>query len=238
MTEISISTAIFDTWPTFHRGLVVAHHINNRHIDPDLVAALNSACEGASSSPIDLKTDPRVIDWDDAHRAFNSNPNRFPPAHKALQKRVQKPGVALNPISAIISIMNYNSIYDVIPVGGDDLHGIPNKVELKIAEGDEVFVPLGQSDIIENPEPGEVIYWHPESRRIMCRRWNWRNSHTTRITEETVSMIMNVDGIGDNAEQRARQTTARIAEMMQQYCQADVTTSILSSQQPVFQMDD
>ena len=233
MNELSVHSAIFETWPSFRRGLVVARNVNNREIDPQLVAALNTACDQASANPVDLKTDERVVAWDEAHRAFNSNPNRFPPAHKALQKRVQKPGVVVPPISAIIAIMNCNSIADVIPVGGDDLASIQPKAELTLATGDEIFVPLGQPDDIEHPEAGEVIYWHPQSKQLMCRRWNWRNAHTTRITEDTASIVMNVDGIGSGSETRVIDTRDRIARMMQAYCGAEVSVDLLSPQNPV-----
>ncbi|NKB63092.1 MAG: hypothetical protein GKR95_13550 [Gammaproteobacteria bacterium] len=228
MLNISVHDSIFQTWPTFCRGLVIAHNIDNRHIDPELIEQLNDTCEQASAEPVDLKVDSRIMDWDNAHIAFESNPNRFPPAHKALRKRVQKPGVVLNPINAVISIMNICSIADVIPVGGDDLGAIAGAVELIPATGEEIFVPLGQPDVVEHPEPGEIVYWHPMSKQVMCRRWNWRNSHTSRILETTTSMVMNIDGIGENSQARASQTRDRVAEMLKKYCKADVKTGLIS----------
>ncbi|NKB77942.1 MAG: hypothetical protein GKR96_13140 [Gammaproteobacteria bacterium] len=232
MYKINIHMTIFETWPTFCRGVIIAHNIDNRHVAPELMAELQAVCEQASEESIDLKMDNRIVDWDHAHIAFGSNPNRFPPAHKALRKRVQKPEVSLNPISAVISIMNVNSIRDVIPVGGDDLDTIPDTVELKRATGDEVFVPLGQPDTVEHPEPGEVIYWHSDTGQVMCRRWNWRNSHVSRISESTTSMLMNIDGLGEGSEARALKTRNHVAEMLKQYCKADVTLDLLSKENP------
>ena len=136
---------------------------------------LNRAISQAAQAPIDLKTDPLAAVWNDAHRQFGSNPNKFPPAHCALLKRVQKPGARIPFINKVVAIMNINSIRDITPVGGDDVIRANGSLELRYADGGENFAPLGSPDINEQPVAGEVIYVVPESKVVMCRRWNWRN---------------------------------------------------------------
>jgi lysyl-tRNA synthetase class 2 len=107
---------------------------------------------------------------------FGSNPNKFPPAHNALLKRVQKKGAKIPFINKVVAIMNYNSITDKIPVGGDDVIRAAGNLELCYTDGSETFTPLGNPGIIEHPEPGEIIYMVSNNKDVMCRRWNWRNS--------------------------------------------------------------
>ena len=237
MPEIRINKKIFEQYPTFRRGIVVARNIDNQEPSREIEDILNDAVSTAALQPVDLKTDPRTLTWNDAHRQFGSNPNKFLPAHCALLKRVQKPDVQLPLINKVVAIMNINSIRDVIPVGGDDVLRAAGSLELRYADGSESFTPLGNPDAKEQPVPGEVIYVVSESKEVMCRRWNWRNGHKTRIAEDTQVIVMNIDGLGEDSEARSIATRERVAQMLEAYCQADVTRTLLSPDQPTYQFE-
>ena len=87
---------------------------------------------------------------------------------------------------------------------------------------------------IEQPDPGEIIYVVAETREVMCRRWNWRNGFQTRITEETETMVMNIDGLGEDCESRTIVARDRVAGMLEQYCNAEVEVALLTSSEPFF----
>ncbi len=237
MTEIRIHENIFEQYSSFRRGIVVAKRVQNHGHSQELEAKLSQAIAQAAKEPIDLKNDPRIIVWDQAHRQFGSNPNRFSPAHFALLKRVQKPGAQIPLINKVVAIMNYNSIIDVMPVGGDDLIQAGEGLELRYANGSETFTPLGNPEGAEHPDPGEIIYVVSESGEVMCRRWNWRNGHKTRITEDTHSIVMNIDGLGEDSEARTIITRDRVAGMLEEFCQAYIITTMLSPSQPSYPFD-
>jgi len=237
MTEIWIHTNIFNEYPTFRRGIVVAKNIQNHGHSQELEAKLNQAIAQSAKHPINLKTDTRTIVWNQAHRQFGSNPNKFPPAHCAILKRVQKQGAQIPFINKVVAIMNYNSIIDVMPVGGDDVIQAGENLELCYANGGEIFTPLGNPESKEHPDPGEIIYMLSESGEVMCRRWNWRNGHKTRITEDTYTIVMNIDGLGEDSEARTINTRDRVAGMLKEFCQAYTITTMLSPSQPSYQFD-
>jgi DNA/RNA-binding domain of Phe-tRNA-synthetase-like protein len=232
MPEIRIQPRIFEEYPAFRRGIVIAKNLDNQDHSQELEDMLNRAIRQAAQAPIDLKTDPLATVWNDAHRQFGSNPNKFPPAHCALLKRVQKPGARIPFINKVVAIMNINSIRDITPVGGDDVIRANGSLELRYADGSENFTPLGSPASNEQPVAGEVIYVVPESNVVMCRRWNWRNGHPTRIAEDTRVIVMNIDSIGQNSERRAAATRDRVAQMLATYCQAEVITTLLSPENP------
>ena len=236
MVEIQIQEDIFREYPTFRRGIVVAGNVNNKGRSEALEARLAKVIAGAAENPRDIKSNPCTAVWNEAHRQFKSNPNKFPPAHCALLKRVQKPGTLIPFINKIVAIMNYNSIKDVTPVGGDDLMQAGRCLELRYATGSENFTPLGCPDISENPYPGEIIYVVAESTEVMCRRWNWRNGHKTRITEETQAIIMNIDVLGEQSEDRAVETRDRVAGMLGEFCQAEIETTLLTPSNLLYQL--
>ena len=110
MTEIRVHPEIFSLFPTFRRGLVLARDMDNHGTSEKLGSVLGQIVEERGRKPIDLKGDPLIQVWADAHRAFGSNPNKFPPAHASLLKRIQKPGAQVPFISKVVAVMNYNSI--------------------------------------------------------------------------------------------------------------------------------
>ncbi|MBW2064935.1 MAG: hypothetical protein JRJ03_08375 [Deltaproteobacteria bacterium] len=228
MPVVRVDEQIFENYPTFVRGIVIARNVENGGQSRELEAMLGQAVEEVSRNPVDVKTDPRTAVWLDAHRRFGSNPNKFPPAHCALLKRVRKPGTRIPFINKVVSTMNYNSIVDAIPVGGDDLEQAGNCLELRYAQGNETFTPLGQPEVLEHSETGEVIYVIADTGDVMCRRWNWRNGHNTRITEDTKIVVMNIDGLGEDSEARAITTRDRVAKMFEDFCGAEVLTTLLT----------
>jgi DNA/RNA-binding domain of Phe-tRNA-synthetase-like protein len=237
MPEIRIQPKIFEEYPSFRRGIVIAKNLDNQDHSRELEDMLNRAISQTAQAPIDLKTDPLATVWNDAHRKFGSNPNKFPPAHCALLKRVQKPEARIPFINKVVAIMNINSIRGATPVGGDDVIRAKGSLELRYADGSENFTPLGSPDSNENPVAGEVIYVVPESNMVMCRRWNWRNGHQTRIAEDTRIIVMNIDSLGQDGERRAVATRDRVAQMLEAYCQAEVITTLLSPENPSYPLN-
>lgn len=234
MHEVKVHEKIFETFRDFRRGIVVAKAMQNSGSSKELEDMLAQVISQAAENPIDIKEDPRTLPWLEAHRKAGSNPNKFPPAHCALLKRVQKKGTRIPFINKAVAIMNVNSIRDIIPVGGDDLQTAGKTLELRYANGKEMFTPLGRPDARENPDPEEIIYVVSESGEVMCRRWNWRNGHKTLILEETRTLVMNIDGLGRDAETRALATRDRVARMFETFCKADVVTALLTPSRPSY----
>ena len=196
MPETRVDNQVFDKFQSFRRGIVIACKMDNRGSDTQLKSLLNDALVSAAANPIDLATDPKTAAWIETYRELGVNPKKFPPAHLALLKRVQKPGASIPFINKVVAIMNDNSIRGALPVGGDDILRAGETLELRFANGDEKFTPLNDPEKTEHPDSGEIIYVVAETGEVMCRRWNWRNGYQTRITEETQAMVMNIDGLG------------------------------------------
>ena len=133
--------------------------------------------------------------------------------------------------------MNYNSIIEVMTVGGDDVIQAGESLELRYAIGSETITSLGNPESTEHPDPGEIIYVVSESGDVMCRCWNWRNGHKTRVTEDTHSIVMNIDGLGEDIEARTIITRDRVAGMLEEFCRANIITTMLTPSQPSYQFN-
>jgi len=66
----------------------------------------------------------------------------------------------------------------------------------------------------------------------MCRRWNWRNGHTTLINETTTCIVMNIDALGDESEKAAIETRDRVARMLERFCGAETMEYLLEPSHP------
>ncbi len=235
MGRILIEDGIFEKYPSFRRGIVIARNMKNRADDTGLYEMLKDTLSERFDNPVDLENDHRITDWKDAHREFNSNPNKFPPAHIALIKRIQKKKTEIPFINSVVAVMNIVSIQNILPVGGDDIIAPSSTFKLGVSDGSENFIPLGMPDRSENPESGEVIYFIEESKDVMCRRWNWRNGDRTKIGENTESIIMNIDAIGGESEKRALQARDMVAALLEKYCSAETETALLTPGNSIYE---
>lgn len=221
----TVDREVFSKFPTFRRAVIAASTLDNRAENREISQLLTATIQSRYVNPVDLKTDLSVAKWMHSHFEFGSNPNRFPPSHVALLKRVQN-GKSLPFISPLVAIMNIASIDFSTSVGGDDAESVSEELILRFATGEERFVPLFEPDILENPQTGELIYVD-NSGCVMCRRWNWRNSHQSRITESTRFALINVDGLGSDAIDLVAQAAKRLADLLEWHLGATTQTVIL-----------
>ncbi|MCP2519179.1 phenylalanine--tRNA ligase beta subunit-related protein [SCandidatus Aminicenantes bacterium Aminicenantia_JdfR_composite] len=233
MRKIIIEKEIFSKFPDFKRGLVLIKNIENSFINEKIEKLLNEEIEKRASQQ-NLDHD-FIKAWDEIHRKFGSNPNKYPPSIKALLKRVEK-GKKIPYINSVVALFNYISLKYLIPCGGDDVEKIEGNSCLGFAKGNEIFVPLGTQEQ-ENPEPGEIIYYDDRTLNVMCRKWNWRNGDFSKITENSKKIIINVDGAGIVPESVIKQARDELAELLKENCRADLTTDLLNSEKNEIAID-
>lgn len=193
--RFEIEADVFKLFPQFYRGIVVATGINNGGSAPEIVAMLREYEQKVrEDQTIDLATHPRLLAWKEAYVKFGTNPNKYTPSILFLTKQV-KAGKLIRSISPAVDAFNVISLKYLIPCGGDDIDAVDGDMTLGRAISDETFAPLFKPTETEHPEPGEIIYVNRNSKRVMCRRWNWRNADFSKLTAGTRSVAINVDGM-------------------------------------------
>ncbi len=223
MRKIIIEKEIFLKFPDFKRGILIIKDIRNSTFNKRINKLLEEQIRLRKG--IDLNENEFIKVWDEIHKNFGSNPNKFPPSIKSLLKRVSK-GEKIPFINCVVALFNFISMKFLIPCGGDDIEEIEGNLRLGFAKGDEIFLPLGGEDT-ENPYPGEVIYYDDISKKVMCRRWNWRNGDFSKIKETSKKIIINVDGAGVVPESLIIQARDEMAEILVEECSADLRISLL-----------
>ena len=234
--KISISGEVFEQFPDFHRGVLIARGIDNIGEDDELFHSLNGLLEDVRGNEQlkDYRIHPRIASWRDAFKKMSVNPNSSPPSIDNLVKRTIKGGT-LPFISKVVCIFNIISLKHLVPLGGDDLGAIGGDLCLGMARGDENYRPLGRPDAVEKPNPGEIIYFDTADGKVLCRAWCWKNSDETKISPSTVDIAINVDGLPPVCGTAVRAILEELAGLIRSHCGGKVETYLLSRENRVIE---
>ena len=237
MTEIqySISNEIFERFPEFMRGVVVARDVINRASPPELIQLLRMA-ESQLREQMNtetLITHPRIVSWREAFRSLGIKPSEYRPSLEAMARRVIN-GNELPSINALVDIGNIISLRRLIPVGGHSLNHVRREISLRAASGEEKFIPFG-SDQMEHPDKGEFIF--TEGDDVLTRRWVWRQSNHTLTELSTTFIEFNLDGLPPVKENDIKETGVELADLVKQFCGGEFSQQVLSRENPKISID-
>jgi len=214
--QYSIADEIFDRFPEFIRGVVVARDIVNRASSSELIELLRAE-ESSLRRRLTgeaLVSNPLIVSWREAFRSLGIKPSEYRPSLEAMARRVIN-GNELPAINALVDIGNIISLRYLLPVGGHSLNEVSQDITLRAATGEEVFIPFG-SDQTEHPDKGEFIF--TEGNNVLTRRWVWRQSNHT-LTELTTTFIeFNVDGLPPVNVDNIKTASEDLAELVNQFC--------------------
>lgn len=230
----SIAPQVFEQFPGYVRGVVIAHGVKNGESPPELVSLLREA-EAALGGMVNADTlaeHPRISSWREAYRAFGAKPAKFRPSMEAMARRVLK-NQAIPSINALVDIGNTVSLRHLVPAGGHALTPIAGDIELRPATGEEQFVAFGETSV-ENPLPGEIIF--VEGNTVLTRRWTWRQAEHSIMSPDSADIEFNVDGLPPVPVSEVEEVCAEIMALIREYCGGELRYEILSPDHPVIQI--
>jgi DNA/RNA-binding domain of Phe-tRNA-synthetase-like protein len=224
-----VSPEVLAKFTQYIRGVVIARGVDNHGEKPRLIEMLSEVVAKATQdeSLQEIKSHPQIASWRQAYTDFGTNPNKFYCSIESLGRRARR-GDQLPYINTLVALFNYFSLKHMVPSGGDDLDSVDGDLRLTLAKGDEPFTPLN-SDAIEYPPPGEVIY--VDNSKVMCRRWNWRQGDQTKLTPDTTDVAINVDCLPPVSKDKARAITGELADLVKEFCGGEVKYSLLDASQ-------
>lgn len=225
-----IDDEIFQRFPGYVRGVVVAHGVHNGPAPAELAEALRRAETSVREAlNIELLTEePRLKSWREAYRSFGAKPSEFRSSIEALARRV----LHSNPLPSINSLVDIGTVVSLshlAPAGGHAIDVLREDIGLRFATGQEEFIPFG-AEAIEYPLPGEIIF--AEGNKVLTRRWTWRQAGHTSIQLDTQAIEFNVDGLPPVGAAEVEQACKEIAGLIQMYCGGSVREELLSQSNP------
>lgn len=230
MLHYSVDERVFEKFPGYVRGVVLAFGVTNRPSPPELVAALRAAEDSvrARLTAETVTADPRIASWREAFRALGIKPNEFRASMEAMARRVLKNN-ALPSINALVDIGNTLSLKHLVPMGAHAIDVCKDDLALRFAHGRETFVPFG-TDQVEHPDAGEIVM--VEGDIVLTRRWSWRQANHTLTELTTKDLEINVEGMPpvtrDEVEALCRELIAEVGK----YCGGRLGYKVLSAATP------
>lgn len=198
--------------------------------DVDAIAALldraNIDAERHLTSDTISENAP-VKAWREAYRLFKTKKGARCSIENLL-KRVLK-GKPVGHITPAVDIYNTVSLTYALPVGGEDLHAIEGDLRLKVTDGGDAFLPLGEE--ADDPTlPGELAYI--DDAGAVCRCWNWRDGQRTMLTENTKNAFLILECVDPARTDDLKAAAAMLAEKVQALCGGTAGVHILSKDAP------
>jgi DNA/RNA-binding domain of Phe-tRNA-synthetase-like protein len=227
---VQISMEIFERFPDYCRGIVIADSVNNVTSPDDLVDQLRAEEQKIRTelAGVDLNTLARLESWRDAFRMLGIKPTRMRPSIDALIRRVVS-GNPLPSINALVDIGNLLSLRFMLPVGVHAIDVVQQGMQLRKATGNEIFQPFG-SDEQEQVEPGEIIF--TDGDQVMTRRWVWRQAEHTLVHYSTSAVEYNVDGMPPVTPAIVEEVCGQLSEWVGRYCGGKIKSGMLNRSNP------
>ena len=229
----SISDEVFNKFPGFVRGVVIAYEVRNGDSPPELVAMLREAEASLrqKTSLEQIAADPNIIAWREAFRAVGVKPSEFRSSIEAMARRVLR-DQELPSINALVDIGNILSLRHLIPAGGHAIDVLNQDIALRPATGQEVFVPFGESpeEAPEHPNPGEIVF--VEGNTVLTRRWVWRQSNHTLTLPTSTAIELNIDGLPPVTPAEVEQICHEAIDLIKRFCGGRMWYELITRQNP------
>lgn len=206
--SVEISEEISARWPSYTVVLVAAEGV-----DPGLIAdTAHSLVADADASVLVADPeapDPHVVMWREAFREFGVAPRVARSSVDALVRR-SAGGKGLPRIGAIVDLYNAVSVLHRVPIGGEDLALYTGAARLIESAGREPFETVADGQpIVQWAEAGEPVW--VDDLGVTCRRWNWRQTSRTAISEATRDVGFIIDSLDGPSHDGARRAADRLA---------------------------
>jgi lysyl-tRNA synthetase class 2 len=225
-----VDRAVLERFPGYRWGKVVVAGVDNSVSRPEIAARARRAGEllRAELGAEDIVAHPVVAAWRAAFAAFGARPSKYQSSIEALVRRVRR-GDELPAINPLVDLYNAVSVETLLPIGGDDLDLVSGATALRLARGDEDYLPLGE-ETPSPPEPGEVIY--ADDATVLCRRWCWRQGERTKITAATRDVVLNVHGLPPGTREQVERACRTLAEEVPRLLGGAATWYVLDAAAP------
>lgn len=221
-----------DLWQDFPQlvpGVIFARGITaDASVDRPVAAFGAAAAErlsGTQESGL-----PEVRAWRRAFGAMGLKPTQYRCASESLLRRLRKEG-SLPRIHPLIDLCNAASIAYGIPVGVFDRTLVSGDLEVRYADGDEVYETFGGME--EHPDPREVIF-ADEARRAHARRWTNRQSGYSAVHAGTSDVLIVVEALHESAPADVAKLTDALSAELRAVWQSEPVSAILSRSAPTF----
>ena len=226
--KVKIDKDILNKFPSLNMGIVVAKGVDNTGSDEKIYELLEEVEKLIQMNFVSekLAENEMISPWRAAYSEFGAKPSKYHNSVESLMRTVLK-GKKIPKISKLVDLYNYLSLKHLVPMGADDLSKIEGDIKLKFAKGKEKFTPLGKTEK-EEVDKGEVIY--SDDKKVLCRKWNWRECDQSKITKDTQDVIIYIEGLFPVTKEKIIEVCKETVDLVQSFCGGKATYQILNNE--------
>lgn len=231
MPSFIAEDSFWELFPTARLGVLRVSKLENSPRENEAIShALQEAHETALLHvPNETWTENEVIKrWREAFQKFKTKKGARA-SIESLLKRVSK-GNTIGSINPLVDVYNAISLEYAVPVGGEDLAAVQGNIRLTLADGGEVFRPLG-SDADDPALPEELVY--KDDAGAICRCWNWREAERSMLTEATTDAVMVLEAVDNLTDDTFWAATEALGEAIRTHLGATVDVHRITIDTPM-----
>ena len=245
--RFSIAPQIFEQFPTYCVGGVVAAHVNNHsltaveQIYTDLLQEAStlrrhfSTGESAPGGSNPLTGQPAIAQWREAFKAAGIRASEYLSSVEALARRAIK-GDTLPQVNPAVDLANTFSLKYMLPLGGHDLDALVGDFGVRLAAAGDFFSPPDGSEAqVESVPPGEPVY--ADDAEVRTRRWVWRQGRKARVTEASRNIFFPIDGWVGLTDGEVREASRQLASRLTDLLGAECQEFFLDKNSPTFEWE-
>lgn len=166
------------------------------------------------ADPAAVRSSPEVARFHDLLRKVGVNPRREQPSVERLLTLSLKRG-DLPAVNSLVDAYNLVSVRSFCSLGAHDLDRIAVPVSLRLLTGGESFTPLGGSAAVP-VVAGE--YGYVDGRDQLLCRLDILQAEFSKVTTETTSVLLIVEGTAAHPPEVLRQAFADVIETVTRHC--------------------
>lgn len=229
MTNINdfvISEEVYENYPDLRIGLVTGKNLLNKEHDERLEILTREAENKIRDqfSNESLSSHLHIVAWRNAYKKFGVKPKKYKPTCEALVHRILK-GEKVPTINVIVNCYLLAELEYLLPCGGYDTNELEGNIKLRYSHGNEEFTPIGGKEI-ESTKAGEIIY--ADNKRILTRKWNYRDSDITKITAESQNIVLFSEAPSkDISTETLEKFTIRLSELLNDFCGGSMEYNVI-----------
>ncbi|MBN2100354.1 tyrosine--tRNA ligase [Candidatus Dojkabacteria bacterium] len=229
----NLSKQILQKFPKASVGCLVVRNIDNTKALDNTYQILWNQIEQSAREKNSKKENS---EWVLAFQKVGLNPDNETPSHIALLKRVRE-RQEIPSINPLVNIYNAVSLKYLVPLGGHDLDKISGNITVGPNLNELKFIEMNSNNEIKVPED-EIVY--ADEKHILTRKWVWRQSNTSKTTEETKNIFIPIDNTGNKSDKEIKKIAIEIKSLISKFLgtkNPQFTFSIADSTKPSLDLD-
>lgn len=210
-----LSEDVTKKFPESSIGCLVIKDIDNTKAQDETYQILWHEIETKAKEfkAAELTQIPEVKEWTGAFETAELDPIENDPSHKALLERVINRQEIPN-INSLVNIYNAVSIRHILPIGGHDLDNIEGEIIVGPNTKSLPFIEMNTQE--ETPVPKEEFVY-ADATHVLTRKWVWRQSDTSKTTEDTSNILIPIDDLGSRSPEQIKEIAIETWSLIKKY---------------------